>query len=289
MKKHGVIKENGMYVAYVDGVQVGNKGGYTYGYQAQKAVKEHGDTIAADTASLSIPVATRFGFVTSLVRMVATGQTPSMILCGDGGLGKSFTVTEALHELGFQPKYLGGAEKGRYYTLIKARSTAKAIYTELHNDRDGLFVFDDCDDALKDPDAKMVMKAALDSCEKRVVCWGTSGMSDLDPSFIFTGGAIFISNMALGRVDQAIRTRSMCVDLAMTLDQKIERMTMIASSPSFMPSVGDETKRSALSLIAKNKENAAEISLRSLIKVAKILNSGEKNSVELAEYALLQG
>ena len=44
----------------------------------------------------------RFGFVESMVQMLANGEQPSIVVTGPGGLGKSYTVTDALRKSGMK-------------------------------------------------------------------------------------------------------------------------------------------------------------------------------------------
>jgi hypothetical protein len=61
------------------------------------------------------------------------------------------------------------------------------------------------------------------------------------------------------RIDQAIRSRSMMIDLSMTLDQKIDRMEFIAASDEFLPEYDATIKADALALIRKIKSECKEI------------------------------
>ena len=79
----------------------------------------------------------------------------------------------------------------------------------------------------------------------------------------------------------------MNVDLSMTIDQKIERMETIMHSDEFMPYVSIEYKMDSLNVIKENKEAASEISLRTLINVTKIRNSGNDNWKALAKYMMV--
>jgi hypothetical protein len=141
---------------------------------------------------------------------------------------------------------------------------------------------------LKDPDALNLLKGALDSYDKRLISWNTSFTDDSLPrSFEFRGGVIFISNMDKDRIGQAIRSRAMNVDLSMTAEQKIERMETIMESDEFLPDVPLQYKRDALECVRENKDVASELSLRTLIKAAKIRNSGSSNWKMLAKYMLV--
>jgi hypothetical protein len=152
-----------------------------------------------------------------------------------------------------------------------------------------VIVFDDCDSILKDDTATNLLKGALDSYGKRIITWNAEsfrGEDDLPRSFEFTGRVVFISNLAQDKIDQAIRSRSMMIDLSMSEDQKIDRMETIAKSAEFLPEFTMSQKQDALNLIRQLKDDAKEISLRTLISVTKIRASGNKNWTGLATYVL---
>ena len=149
-----------------------------------------------------------------------------------------------------------------------------------------MIVFDDCDAVLKDPVALNILKSALDSYGKRIISWNADMRDDdLPRSFNFEGRVIFISNMEQDRIDQAIRSRSMMIDLSMTKDQKIDRMEFIAKSPEFLPEYDATSKEDALALIREIKDECKEISLRTLISVTKV-RASNKDWKDLATYML---
>lgn len=234
----------------------------------------------------------RFTFTDQLVKMVAKGQTASCVVTGEGGLGKSFTVMKALRDAGLRDVSelpIGEVIPPRgCFRVVKGFSTAKGLYRILFENQNSIIVFDDCDSILKDPDALNLLKGALDSYDKRYITWNTSINDDgLPRSFEFKGGVVFVSNMAADKISQAIRSRAMNVDLSMTTDQKIERMETIMRSDEFMYDVPMPFKIESLELIRKNKDVASEISLRTLINVTKIRNSGNSNWASLAKYMLV--
>ena len=236
----------------------------------------------------------RFGFVEKLVNMVATGVQPSAVITGEGGLGKTYTVTKTLEKNGYKDiSDLAGFQVGQVvntskcFTMVKGFSTAKGLYRTLFENQKCVIVFDDCDAVLKDPVALNLLKGALDSYGKRVISWNADMRDeDLPRSFEFQGRVIFISNMDQDRIDQAIRSRSMMIDLAMTLDQKIERMETISKTAEFLPEYDSKVKADSLALIREVKDEAKEISLRTLISVCKIRASNPKDFKDLATYIL---
>ena len=235
----------------------------------------------------------RFGFVEKLVSMVAAGVQPSAVVTGSGGLGKTYTVTKTLESAGYTDvSDLAAFEvgtkirKSKSFTMVKGYSTAKGLYRTLFENNGSVIVFDDCDAVLKDPVALNLLKGALDSYGKRIISWNADMKDeDLPRSFNFEGRVIFISNLGQDKIDQAIRSRSMMIDLSMTTDQKIDRMAYIAELPEFLPEYDAKVKKDALSLIREIKDDVAEISLRTLISVSKI-RAANTDWKDLATYML---
>ena len=236
----------------------------------------------------------RFNFVENLVKMVATGTQASAVITGQGGLGKSYTVIKTLEEAGYKDiSDLASFETGsvlnmaKCFTVVKGYSTAKGMYRTLFENNNGIIVFDDCDAVLKDPTALNILKGALDSYSRRIISWNADMRDeDLPRSFEFKGKVIFISNMNADSIDQAIRTRSMMIDLSMNDTQKIERMETIIKSEEFLPEFEMAHKLDAIALIKTLKTTAKDISLRTLIQVTKIRSVDEKTWAQMAEYVI---
>jgi hypothetical protein len=270
---------------------------YSKAYVERRVRAMVGDVEVAVAAAVEksnrFDINTRFGFVEKLVSMVADSVQPSAVITGEGGLGKTYTVTKTLASKGYKDiSDLGEFQVGtvvrrsKVFTQVKGYSTAKGLYRTLFENNGSVIVFDDCDAVLKDPIALNLLKGALDSYGKRIISWNADMRDDdLPRSFEFTGRVIFISNMDQDKIDQAIRSRSMMIDLSMTLDQKIDRMEYIAKSDEFLPEYDSAIKTDALSLIREIKDDCKEISLRTLIAVCKI-RASNKEYRDLATYML---
>lgn len=238
----------------------------------------------------------RFEFVQQMVSMVASKTVPSAIITGQGGLGKSHTVVKALEAEGLEnvtdlAEFQVGSvmRASKCYKIVKGFSTAKGLYRTLFEGNKMTLVFDDCDSVLKDPVALNILKGALDSYSDRYISWNADMRDDeLPRSFKFEGSIVFISNMELDRVDQAIRSRAMCVDLSMTEEQKVERMTVIAMDKDFLPEYDTKVKEDAIGFIKGMVGDVENLSLRSLIAVCKI-RATAKDWKDLAKYVLTQG
>jgi hypothetical protein len=283
---------NGKYVATVNGKTVKRSKREHLEYVIRKATKESVDSAPVKESRFSINE--RFGFVSDMVAMLASGAQASVVVTGPGGLGKSFTVTKSLVDCGLQDVSLledfavGTVLKtAKTFRVIKGYSTPKGLYRTLYENKDGVIVFDDCDSVLKDPTSLNLLKGALDSYSRRIISWRADIKDeDLPTSFEFKGRVIFISNLASSNIDQAIITRSMAVDLSMTNKQKIERMQHLLTSGEFMPEFDKTVKADAMGLIERLQDSVKELSLRTLIQVTKIRQGAGKNWANLAEYTI---
>jgi hypothetical protein len=287
--------ENQVWNAYRNGAVIASSKNKDY---VKRKVANLGLTVAKTPQSIVVEkvesmynINDRFQFLDQLVRMVGNQQTPSCIITGEGGLGKSHTVMNALNDIGLTDISMEESNEdiadSTTYRVIKGYSTAKGLFRLLFENRESILVFDDCDSVLENSDAVNLLKGALDSFDKRIITWNSMSFSDdLPRTFEFKGGVIFISNLSADKISQALVSRAMAVDLSMTVDQKIERMHHILYQPSFLPNISLEEKLDAISLIREMKDQAKEISLRTLIKVSKIRSSGNDNWKDLAAYTL---
>lgn len=275
---------------------------------------------AVTPADVSVPVQgfsinERFDFTRQLAKMVINKQARSLIVGGEGGIGKTYTIKEAFDELGkvdvatllpsiedLNPIEVDDTEpeieekvfaemnafKGDY-VVVKGHASAKALYRILWENRNRTILFDDCDKVLQDGTAVMLLKPALDSYEDRWVSWRVEGFakdSDLPTTFKFNGSIIFITNMAMSKIDEAVRTRCYKVDVSMTFPQRIERMEAVLAN--VMPDVPLEHKVEALDLIKENLHRVKDVNFRALMNLITIRQTCEGDWKPLATFALLE-
>lgn len=294
-------KAKGRWEGWADGKMVSRSRHESYVrdklYAAGFCVADTPDTVQNVTPKVDeFGINKRFDFVEKMVTMVANKTIASAIITGQGGLGKTHTVLKALKAKGFSDttdlsEFAVGQRinSERSFRLIKGFSTAKGLYRTLFEGNGQVLVFDDCDSVLKDPVALNLLKGALDSYGDRWINWNADIRDDdLPRSFKFTGTIVFISNMDLERVDQAVKTRAMCVDLSMTQDQKIERMEVLINEPEFLPAYSKVHKKEALEFINEHKNRVSNLSLRTLIATTKIRAEGG-DWKDLAKYVITQG
>jgi len=219
----------------------------------------------------------RFEFIENFTKMVSAGVTPSVIITGDGGLGKTHTVKSAIESAGLLEE--------RDYVFFKGYSTSRGLYNTLYDHNGRLIVFDDCDSVLEDKVALNILKSALDSYEVRKISWMSrmNKNDDYPQQFEFTGRIIFISNKSSNSIDSAILSRSIVVDLTMTADEKIARMKHIINH--ILPNYPISIKREALDFLNLNKMNH-NLNLRTLIMVSKIIKSFPETWQNLAKFMI---
>lgn len=216
-----------------------------------------------------------FAGMTGMAAMVAKKISPSLVITGMPGLGKTFQVIAMLEEMGMR--------EGWDYVHVKGRASAAGMFITLYENRDKLVIFDDCDSVFRDVDAVNVLKGALDSYDRRVISWISAkplkdGDGDEMPrSFTFTGQVIFISNMDISRIDPAIRSRAFVTDISLTNDQMIQRMRALLKD--IEPKAPLSQKQEALDALiaAYERYSGVELNFRSLIKSIRIRQAGFGN------------
>ena len=190
-----------------------------------------------------------FSDLQQYVTLVGRRLIPALLITGQGGVGKSFTVTEILNKYG---------SKGKEYVIMKGRCTPAAMYKFLYNHYNQICVFDDCDSVFGSEDGMNVLKGALDSGNPREISWMTKGSDIVDtfgiesheeceqalaawsaenkgrdgtPSYYqFRGGVIFISNLTkrdIYKKDRAILSRCTVVDIVLRAKDVINRIETV--------------------------------------------------------------
>lgn len=234
-------------------------------------------------------VTQRFSFLEQLVRMVIKGNRVSLVITGEGGLGKTYSVKKQLERMNlFSDNQDPNVSD---YKFVKGFATAKGLYNTLYQWNGKLIIFDDCDEALLNDISKNILKGALDSYDERIVSWVTNKEGgDIPNEFVFTGRIIFISNLTRNKIDQAILSRSSNVDLTMTAHDKIERMSNILHAPHFKPTVSAEVKDAAFNVLMENAHKCKNLTMRTLMEVIDYAVDGFEDGTDewktLAEYAI---
>lgn len=225
----------------------------------------------------------RFQVLDDMTRAVKKGTVRAMIVSGPPGVGKSFGVEAVLgkHEL---MATVAGNEKLKKYEVVKGAMSALGLYSKLYHysDTKNILVFDDCDSVLLDDLSLNILKAALDSGNKRMIHWNTDShllrREGIPDSFEFKGGCIFITNIKFENVkskklrDHLEALESRCHYLDLTIDTEREKVLRIKQIVEDGMLDKYEFEKGAveelLAYIELNKKKLRELSLRMVLKIA---------------------
>ncbi len=223
--------------------------------------------------------------LTVMLNSVVENIQPSIILAGTPGIGKTFSVNDILSN-----KY--GLRKNKDFVVYGGNISPFGLYTTLYKWKDDkIVVLDDIDSVFKSDSS--ILKNVLDSSEVRTVSWLTKNSSMFDPkglteeqysqniengkipnTFQFTSSVIFITNLDVSKLDDAVITRSLVMSLVFTKDQVLERikelLPKIQVTSTYQLTI--EEKQDILNVLWNSKNiigEEKEVSLRTFINMAK--------------------
>ena len=247
---------------------------------AQIAVQ---DDVTETDAEVIERLRKRFAMLEDMARAVKKGDVRALIVSGAPGVGKSYGVETVLarHDL-----FANVAQDGKLkkYEVIKGAITALGLYSKLYEFKDSkhILVFDDCDSILLEDLSLNILKAALDSSKKRVICWNSNSHKLRDEgtpnSFEYKGGCIFITNIKFDHVrskklkDHLAALESRCHYLDLTIATEREKMLRIKQivGDGMLDDYGfsEEEKQEIVDFVDVNKKKLREVSLRTVLKAA---------------------
>lgn len=237
---------------------------------------------------------TVFEDLKDLVALVVNKVRYSLLLTGMPGIGKTYSVTDHLNKM--------GKRKGDGYVVFKGTASPFGLYRALYDNKDSIVVFDDCDSVLKDDTACNILKAALDSYPIREISWkskstfSTKDMSEEDiqlkvdegekypDQFPFRGQVIFISNVHKSKMEPAVLSRSMCIDITLTMQDVFKRMQSIIKD--IEPDVPLKLKQEVLDFLRDEYKSDNDANIRTFLNAIAYRQGGSPNWKRLvSEYA----
>lgn len=214
-------------------ISIGKKEKNSTGEKLRKADKELQEKVYSDPEFV-------FQDIEDMTSLVAKGKLKSLIVCGMGGIGKTYHCTKVLKEiLGEQP--------GPWYYHSGMKASPVSFYMKTFEERKAIIVWDEADSLLTNDDIIMMLKPALDTsgdntmeysrgqsvlsmskddikklCDEvdtAIASGKTLGLMtrnefvQVPAKFYFEGSMIFISNMPAKKIEGAILSRSMFIDV----------------------------------------------------------------------------
>ena len=225
-----------------------------------------------------IPVNDRFKYIEKFTKMVAGDISPSFLLTGIAGVGKTYSIMNVLRSMAF--------EEGMDYVVIKGHSSPMGLYKMLYHHRSKIVIFDDCDSIWKDQISVNLLKAALDSYSKRIISWNSMAAEkmDVEPEFEFTGSIIFISNVDSSRLDPAVVNRTITANLTLTNDEIMDRIEGIM--PKLNPEIDMELKREVIEFMREKQDHFKGLSIRTFLQASKIRSAETECWKDMVLYTL---
>ena len=218
---------------------------------------------------MDLPVSERFEYIELITKMVATGISPSALITGLGGIGKTYTVLETLKNLGMK--------QGMDYIMIKGKTTPGGLYETLATHLDQLILFDDCDSIFRNEDSRNILKGALDSYNERIINW-KSLRGELPEEIVFTGSIIFVSNVDAETLDDPLKSRTMVVDLQMTRPEICDRIEKIMGNID--EDLTMEEKQEVVNGLREHNDQFENFNVRTFLKACRIYKAAKQEGLD---------
>jgi hypothetical protein len=232
----------------------------------------------------------------------SNGTVRGLVVSGPPGIGKSFGVEKQLAAANMF-RTLNG--KDPLFEVISGGVSPIGLYQKLYHNRgaDHVVVFDDCDGVLFEEECLNLLKAALNSGDKRRICWNKESRvlanDDIPESFDFEGSIIFLSNIDFDRSIAkgsriaahlaAIMSRCHYLDLEIgSMRDKLLRIKQIVRDGMLAPfNFSPQQEADVVAFVMDNAEYLREVSLRMVKKVADFMKADPVGWYEMAEATCL--
>jgi hypothetical protein len=245
----------------------------------------------------------RFEILEDMTKACKAGKVRALLVSGAPGVGKSFGVEKVLsgHDVFAtiaQDKSL------KKYEVVKGAITALGLYAKLYEFKGdkNILVFDDCDNLFYDELSLNLLKAALDTSEKRTLNWNAESYKLRDEgipsSFEFKGGVVFITNVDFEHIrskklrDHLAALSSRCHYLDLTIHSERDKILrikqIVADGMLNKHQITEEDKIDVVNFITENKQHLRELSLRTVIKCADLCASFPDKWKRVAEMTLMK-
>ena len=263
----------------------------------EEKIRLREESVAAETDEQIIErLRERFEILNTMTQAVKSGDIRAMIVSGPPGVGKSFGVEEVLSK---DDLFNQIADRDPNYEIVKGTMSSVGLYAKLFefSKPGNVIVFDDCDGLFYDMLSLNILKAALDTSQRRWISWNTDSRllrsEGIPDRFEFKGTCIFITNIKFAHVRSktlkdhlnALESRCHYIDLEMdTSREKMLRIKQIVGDGmlnkyGFEQSTVDEL----VGFVESNKDKMRELSLRMVLKIADLRKSFPNNWEAMAK------
>jgi hypothetical protein len=237
----------------------------------------------------------RFEILDEMTQASVDGIVRGMVVTGPPGVGKSFGVEKVLEKNSMFDKLAGNTIK---FGVEKGAASAIGLYQLLYRyaDPGSVLVLDDCDSILWDEVSLNLLKAALDSSNKRMISWNTESSAlrreGVPEKFEFCGSVVFITNLKFDKVKGKIKDHleailSRCHYLDLTLDTMHDKMLrvkqIVADGMLQKYNFSKAEEEQVVNFMEANTDRLREVSLRMVTKLADLKKMSDHRWMTLAE------
>jgi hypothetical protein len=247
-------------------------------------------------------IAETFLMLNRITDACSKGNVRGLVVSGPPGIGKSFEVEKQLEAANMFRKLQGREPK---YEIVSGGVSSIGLYQKLYHNRtnEHVLVFDDCDGVLFEEEAITLLKAALNSGDRRRICWNkesrTLKTEDIPEAFDFNASIIFLSNVdfeaSIARESRiaahlaAIMSRCHYMDLEIgsLRDQLLRIKQVMRDGMLTAYQFTQEQEKDILDYVFSNPEYLREVSLRMVKKIADFVKSDPTDWKEMVEATCL--
>lgn len=286
---------NGKVIIERDGKQIGVwvfHGDYEiYGEETTAVVKETHEEMVAR-------IKKRFATMDLISDGIISGSIRSLIISGAAGIGKTYTLDKKLQKA-------HDAELINYVS-VNGKISPIGLYCKLFetSSSNSVLLLDDID-VFSNEDTLNLLKGALDTGEKRKVCWVTSSSyledNEIPNEFEYEGTVVFITNTDIDREIErqtkiaphlmALVSRSVYLDLGVHSNEEImTRVEDVIKNTDMLQRQGlsNEEVEEVLNWMKENVSRLRNVSLRTALYLASFVNTSRGSWKDIAEVTQLR-
>lgn len=243
-----------------------------------------------------------FAMLNKTTDACARGIVRGLVVSGPPGIGKSFGVEQQLVAANMLRMHDG---MDPLFEVISGGVSAIGLYQKLYFNRAPMqvTVFDDTDRILFDEECLLLMKAALNSGDKRRICWNKESNilegEGIPNAFDFEGSVIFLSNIDFDRSIAkesriaahlaAIMSRCHYLDLEIgSMRDRLLRIKQIVRDGMLEPfKFTALQEQEIVAFVVDNAQYLREVSLRMVKKIADFVKVDPLGWYDMAEATCL--
>jgi hypothetical protein len=214
-------------------------------------------------------------------KMIQMTQINGMIVTGSSGIGKTSTVRRTLRYM--QVDYA--------YDKVVTKSKGD-LYKILHNNNNKVLIIDEANEMIKKGSPFLpILLSALEAGENRRITYFNKRDKDIQSgrypqSFEYTGSMIFITNMSLARVDQAILSRSLTMEIVLNKQEILREIR--EGIEEYHPKIPVHLKREVYKFLVDNQHRIEDLDYRKYEQILCMRVGTSKNWKKYADEMVIK-